>query len=183
MENWCYDRADADGHDRVTGRPVNPCPRTSSTSSWRRARSWAGSAILRQVHFGLVDLALHSAGHPRRARAPSDLRRQIASDHHGAPPHSGGRLPLRLRPHLRGRVRRRLLLLQVGRGAVSADAFSAFEEVGLDDEAAVAATGRRFRDTVLSLGGSRAPPRSSRAFRGREPSPEALIRHSGLVAA
>jgi Peptidase family M3 len=40
---------------------------------------------------------------------------------------------------------------------LSADAFSAFEEAGLDNEEAVAETGRRFRDTVLSLGGGRAP--------------------------
>jgi oligopeptidase A len=40
---------------------------------------------------------------------------------------------------------------------LSADAFSAFEEAGLDDEAAVALTGRRFRDTVLASGGGRAP--------------------------
>lgn len=40
---------------------------------------------------------------------------------------------------------------------LSADAFGAFEEAGLDDAAAVEATGRRFRDTVLSLGGGRAP--------------------------
>ncbi len=40
---------------------------------------------------------------------------------------------------------------------LSADAFSAFEEAGLEDESAIAETGRRFRDTVLSLGGGRAP--------------------------
>ena len=40
---------------------------------------------------------------------------------------------------------------------LSADAFSAFEEAGLEDAEAVARTGRAFRDTVLSLGGGRAP--------------------------
>ncbi len=40
---------------------------------------------------------------------------------------------------------------------LSADAFSAFEEAGLEDDEAVQTTGRRFRDTVLSLGGSMAP--------------------------
>ena len=40
---------------------------------------------------------------------------------------------------------------------LSADAFSAFEEAGLENESAIAETGRRFRDTVLSLGGGRAP--------------------------
>ena len=40
---------------------------------------------------------------------------------------------------------------------LSADAFSAFEEAGLDDDSKVQETGHRFRDTVLALGGGRAP--------------------------
>jgi oligopeptidase A len=66
---------------------------------------------------------------------------------------------------------------------LSADAFSAFEDVGLENEEAIQATGRRFRATVLGMGGSRHPAEVFEAFRGRQPSPEALIRHSGLVAA
>ena len=51
---------------------------------------------------------------------------------------------------------------------LSADAYAAFEEAGLDQENEVRATGARFRDTVLSLGGSRAPAEVFKAFRGRE---------------
>ena len=61
------------------------------------------------------------------------------------------------------------------------EAASAFEEAGLDDEAAVTETGRRFRDTVLAMGGSRHPMQIFREFRGREPTVEALLRHSGLA--
>lgn len=64
---------------------------------------------------------------------------------------------------------------------LSADAFEAFEEAGLDDEAAVRATGKRFKDTVLSLGGGREPLKVFSDFRGREPSPKALLRHNGLL--
>ena len=53
---------------------------------------------------------------------------------------------------------------------LSADAFAAFEEAGLDDAGRRAATGRRFRDTVLALGGSRHPMEVFKEFRGREPS-------------
>ena len=63
---------------------------------------------------------------------------------------------------------------------LSADAFGAFEEVGLDDEDAVRKTGRRYRDTILALGGSRPPMEVFEAFRGRAPTTEALLRHSGL---
>ncbi len=65
---------------------------------------------------------------------------------------------------------------------LSADAFAAFEEAGLDNEDAVQATGRRFRDAILAQGGSRHPMDLYRTFRGREPSPEALLRHNGLAA-
>lgn len=64
---------------------------------------------------------------------------------------------------------------------LSADAFGAFEEAGLDDAAAVAATGRRFADTVLACGGARAPADVFADFRGRPPSTAALLRHSGLA--
>lgn len=59
--------------------------------------------------------------------------------------------------------------------------FAAFEEVGLDNEKAVCELGRRYRDTLLALGGSRHPMDIFRDFRGREPSTEALLRHKGLV--
>lgn len=66
---------------------------------------------------------------------------------------------------------------------LSADAFEAFEDAGLDDEAAVRSTGLRFRDTVLSLGGGKEPLKVFTAFRGREPSTDALLRHNGLLVA
>ena len=64
---------------------------------------------------------------------------------------------------------------------LSADAFGAFEEAGLDDDAAVKATGGKFANTVLALGGGAAPMEVFKKFRGREPSVEALLRHNGLV--
>lgn len=64
---------------------------------------------------------------------------------------------------------------------MSADAFGAFEDVGLENEEKVQEVGRRFRDTVLSLGGGVEPMEVFKRFRGREPSPEALLRHNGLT--
>jgi oligopeptidase A len=66
---------------------------------------------------------------------------------------------------------------------LSADAFAAFEEAGLEDEISVAEIGKRFRDTVLSLGGSLHPMEVFKAFRGREPDTKPLLIHSGLVTA
>ncbi len=64
---------------------------------------------------------------------------------------------------------------------LSADAFAAFEEVGLDDERKLEETGRRYRETVLALGGSRPAMEVFRSFRGREPETAALLRHSGFA--
>lgn len=59
---------------------------------------------------------------------------------------------------------------------LSADAYSAFEEAGIFDPA----TGRRFRKEILERGGSRDAAELFQAFRGREPSIEPLLRHSGI---
>ena len=61
---------------------------------------------------------------------------------------------------------------------LSADAWSAFEERGALDQA----TGRRFRHEILEVGGSRPALASFKAFRGREPSIDALLRHQGIAA-
>ncbi len=60
---------------------------------------------------------------------------------------------------------------------LSADAWSAFEESGIFD----AATGRRYREAILEAGGSRPALESFKAFRGREPSIDALLRHQGIA--
>jgi len=60
---------------------------------------------------------------------------------------------------------------------LSADAFSLFEEKGIFDKK----TGELFLNTVLANGGSKEPMTLFKAFRGREPNTEALLRHSGIV--
>ena len=62
---------------------------------------------------------------------------------------------------------------------LSADAYSLFEEKGVLD----AESGQRFREEILAVGGSRPAAESFRAFRGREPSVDALLRHNGMIAA
>jgi oligopeptidase A len=60
---------------------------------------------------------------------------------------------------------------------LSADAWSAFEEAGPLD----IATGRRYRQAILEAGGSRPAMESFKAFRGREPKIDALLRHQGMA--
>ena len=65
---------------------------------------------------------------------------------------------------------------------LSADAFSMFEEVDLENIDNVKSIGKKFKDTILSLGGSLAPLEIFKLFRGREPSTDSLIKHLGLSA-
>ena len=67
---------------------------------------------------------------------------------------------------------------------LSADAYAAFEEAAkLTGSVLDAQTGKRYRKEILEVGGSRPAAESFKAFRGREPSIDALLRHGGLSAA
>ena len=61
------------------------------------------------------------------------------------------------------------------------DEVRVLKQMRLENEEAVRETGRRFRKTVLALGGGRHPSDVFRDFRGRDPSPDALLKHSGLL--
>ncbi|MDB5916168.1 MAG: oligopeptidase, partial [Massilia sp.] len=64
---------------------------------------------------------------------------------------------------------------------LSADAYAAFEEaVEAGGGALSEQTGNRFQQEILAVGGSRSALESFKAFRGREPSIDALLRHSGM---
>ncbi|MCT0218347.1 M3 family metallopeptidase [Synechococcus sp. CS-1329] len=181
MENWCYDRSTLLGMARHW-QTAEPLPEAEFAKLLAARTFMGGSATLRQVHFALVDLRLHSVWSPGTGLSPEDLRRQIAATTTVLPPIPEDAFLCAFGHIFAGGYSAGYYSYKWAE-VLSADAFSAFEEVGLEDEPAVQSTGRRFRDTVLSLGGSRSPAEVFEAFRGRAPSPEALIRHSGLVAA
>ena len=64
---------------------------------------------------------------------------------------------------------------------LSADAYAAFEEAAGKDGAPSIETGRKYREAILEAGGSRPAMESFKAFRGREPSLDALLRHQGMA--
>ena len=66
---------------------------------------------------------------------------------------------------------------------LSVDAYSAFEEAAGDSGVLDARTGSRFLSEILAVGGSRPAIESFRAFRGRDPSIDALLRHQGIAVA
>ena len=180
MENWCYDRATLLGMARhwQSGEPLPE----AEFSKLRAARTFmGGAATLRQVHFALVDLKLHSQWHPGCGQSPEQLRRAIAATTTVLAPIDQDAFLCSFGHIFAGGYAAGYYSYKWAE-VLSADAFSAFEEVGLENEPQIRETGRRFRETVLSLGGSLDPKAVFEAFRGRQPSSEALIRHSGLAA-
>ena len=181
MENWCYDSATLMGMARhwQTGEPL---PEADYQKLLAARTFMGGSATLRQVHFALTDLRLHSQWTPDGGQSPEALRREVARTTTVLEPIPEDAFLCSFSHIFAGGYSAGYYSYKWAE-VLSADAFSAFEEVGLDVEDEVVATGRRFRDTVLSLGGSRSPAEIFEAFRGRPPSSEALIRHSGLAPA
>jgi oligopeptidase A len=180
MENWCYDRATLMGLARhwQTGEPL---PEEEFAKLTAARTFMGGSSTLRQVHFALTDLRLHSQWTPEGGRTPEQLRREIAATTTVLEPIEEDAFLCSFGHIFAGGYSAGYYSYKWAE-VLSADAFSAFEEVGLENEEAIRETGRRFRETVLSLGGSRHPGEVFESFRGRPPSPEALIRHSGLEA-
>src|SRR5262249_55356498 len=138
--------------------------------------------MLRQLYFAFTDLELHHRWRPDGPESPFDVQRHVAERTTVLPPLPEDRFLCSFSHIFAGGYAAGYYSYKWAE-VLSADAFSAFEEAGLEDPRAVAATGRRFRDTVLALGGSRHPMEVFKAFRGREPSTAALLRQAGLPRA
>ncbi len=138
----------------------------------------SGLAMLRQIEFADFDMRLHSEFDPESGRSARELLEEVRE-----------RVAV-LRPPPYNRFANSFSHVFAGGYAagyysykwaevLSADAYAFFEENGILDPR----TGARFRDEILAVGGSRPAAESFRAFRGREPRVEALLRHSGMIAA
>ena len=178
MENWCYHRETLlglSGHVD-TGEPLPDAlfERISAARTYR-----AGSDMLRQLYFASTDLALHHGFDPDGPETPFDVQRRVAASTTVLPPLPEDRFLCSFSHVFAGGYAAGYYSYKWAE-VLSADAFAAFEEAGLEDPVAVERTGRRYRDTVLALGGSRHPMDVFKAFRGREPRTEALLRHAGL---
>ena len=181
MENWCLDRSTLMGM-ALHWQTGEPLPEEEFRKLLDSRTFNAGLGTLRQVHFALSDLRLHSQWSPDLGCSPDELRREIAVSTTVMDPIPEDRFLCAFGHIFAGGYSAGYYSYKWAE-VLSADAFAAFEEAGLDQEDTVRSIGARFRDTVLSLGGSRSPSEVFEAFRGRQPSSDALIRHSGLQAA
>jgi oligopeptidase A len=181
MENWCYDRATLFGMARhfETGEPL---PEEYYQRLLAARTYMSGSATLRQVYFSTMDIELHHRYQPGGQESIAQLRDRIAQTTTVLKPLPEDAFLCSFGHIFAGGYSAGYYSYKWAE-VLSADAFAAFEEAGLENDAAIIETGRRFRETVLALGGSQHPMEVFKAFRGREPKTEALLRHSGLQAA
>ncbi|MBX9847785.1 MAG: M3 family metallopeptidase, partial [Rhodocyclaceae bacterium] len=145
----------------------------------------AGLQTLRQIEFSLFDLLLHSAPASEAKnflQILAEVRKQVAV----VTPPEWNRFPHSFSHIFAGGYAAGYYSYKWAE-VLSADAFAAFEEAREQKGAGASVldpvTGGRFWQEILSVGGSRPALESFKAFRGREPSVDALLRHNGMVAA
>ncbi len=181
MENWCYHRETLLGMAKhyETGEPL---PEHYYQKLLAARNYMSGTAMLRQLHFSLVDIELHHSYQPGGNESVTDVRNRIAKTTTILPPLPEDTFLCAFGHIFAGGYAAGYYSYKWAE-VLSADAFAAFEEAGLDSDLTLAATGKRFRDTVLALGGSKQPMEVFKSFRGREPSTAPLLKHSGLATA
>jgi len=179
MENWVYHRPFLKNMSRhvETGEPL-----PDKLIDQILAARWfqAGSQTLRQLFFSALDMGLHHEYDPDTTGKPDDFKMRLAPDYTIIPPLPEDRFLCGFSHIFAGGYAAGYYSYKWAE-VLAADAFAAFEEAGLQSPDTIAATGKRFRNTVLALGGSKHPMDVFRQFRGREPDPDALLRQSGLL--
>jgi len=174
MENWCYHRETLTGLTAhvETGAPL---PEELFDKIAAARTYMAGSAMLGQIRYGLTDLELHDRYDPDGPDTPLQAEAAVRARTAILPPLPEDRFLCAFTHIFAGGYAAGYYSYKWAE-VLSADAFSAFAEAGLDDPRAVAAVGRRFRDTVLAEGGGRHPLEVFEAFRGRAPSVQPLLK-------
>ena len=177
MENFCWEW---DVLSRMT-RHVDTgaaLPRALFDKMLAAKNFHSGLATLRQVEFALFDMHLHFDFEPDVGRSALTLLEEVRAKVAVLEPPAYNRFPNNF-SHIFGGGYAAGYYSYKWAEVLSADAYSLFEENGVLD----AATGARFRDEVLAVGGARPAAESFRAFRGRDPQVDALLRHNGMISA
>jgi len=179
MENWCYHKPTLMGMTAhvETGESL-PDALFEKLLAARTFRK--GSRYMRQLEFGVTDMTLHSTHDPASGKTAGAVHHEISQRYSALAPLEESQFLCGF-GHIFAGGYAAGYYSYLWSEVLSADCFGAFEDAGLDNERAVAETGRRFRDTFLALGGGRHPAQVFEDFRGRGPSTEALLRHNGLA--
>ena len=177
MENYCWEWSVIETLSAhiESGAPL---PR-ALFEKMRAAKNFqSGMQMLRQIEFSLFDMLLHSrfdpaAGEEGILQLLEAVRREVAV----VSPPDWNRFANSFSHIFAGGYAAGYYSYKWAE-VLSADCYAAFEEAGNPFDPT---TGKRFLDEILAVGGSRPAPDSFRAFRGREPRVDALLRHSGMI--
>ena len=177
MENFCWEW-DALGHMTAHVDTGAPLPRALFDKMIAAKNYQAGMQTVRQIEFALFDMLLHTDHDPKADFQPllDSVRQEVAV----------------VQPPPFARTAQTFSHIFAGGYAagyysykwaevLSADAYAAFEESVTPDGLPSVETGRKYRREILEAGGSRPAMESFKAFRGREPSLDALLRHQGMA--
>lgn len=135
----------------------------------------AGMQTVRQIEFALFDIRLHSQFDPYGEKTVLDLIESVRDEVAVVRPPEWNRFPHNFTHVFSGGYAAGYYSYKWAE-VLSADAYSMFEEDGVLSREA----GQRYWQEILAQGGSRPALESFTAFRGREPSIDALLRHSGM---
>jgi oligopeptidase A len=138
----------------------------------------AGMQTVRQIEFSLFDMLLHCEFDPNGSETPLQLLEQVRDEVSVVRPPQWNRFPNNFSHIFAGGYAAGYYSYKWAE-VLSADAYSLFEENGVLSEEA----GHRFWSEILAQGGSRPALESFIAFRGREPTIDALLRHNGMTEA
>jgi oligopeptidase A len=176
MENWCWEREALDlfcGHFETGAKiPGDLYERMQAARNFQSAMQ-----MVRQLEFAIFDLRIHRDYHRDRGACIHDTLNEVRNQVAVVQPPAFNRFENGF-THIFGGGYAAGYYSYKWAEVLSADAFSAFEETGIFNRD----TGRKFLTSILEQGGSREPMELFVEFRGREPSIEALLRHSGLAA-
>ena len=178
MENWCFHKntlLNIAKHYKTRERLSD-----ENFEKLVKNRTFnCGMATLRQLHFAITDLRLHSNLDSNQGKTSDEIRREIAKQTTVISPIQEDQFLCCFSHIFAGGYSAGYYSYKWAE-VLSADAFSMFEEANLENSHNIRIIGRKFKDTILSLGGSLSALEIFKLFRGREPKTESLIRHLGL---
>ncbi len=175
MENFCWEwevLKNMTSHVD-TGEPL---PRALFDKMLAAKNYQAGMQTVRQIEFSLFDIRLHSEFDPNGSKTTQDVIEQVRKEVAVSIPPTWNRFANSFGHIFSGGYAAGYYSYKWAE-VLSADAYSLFEEMGVLSQEA----GTRFKTEVLEQGGSRPAMESFVAFRGREPSMDALLRHHGMT--
>jgi oligopeptidase A len=178
MENFCWEW-NVLQHMTAHVDTGEPLPRALFDKMLAAKNFQTGLQTVRQIEFSLFDMLLHTEHDPALNFMPllNRVRSEVAVLH----PPAWSRTAHTFSHIFAGGYAAGYYSYKWAE-VLSADAYAAFEETAHPQGQPNIETGRRYRQAILEAGGSRPAMESFKAFRGREPSLDALLRHQGMAA-